>query len=68
MCVCAGACVCIVCTKHFSKTKCQVSDFFHQKDNLRIKIKMGYYPLNRWCGVPNTFPTRNQTSESKIFG
>ena len=36
--------------------------------NVGIKIKMGYYPLDRWYGVPNTFSISNRTSKSKIFG
>ena len=41
---------------------------FYNNINIGIKIKMGYYPLNRLCEVPNTFITRNWTSESKNFG
>ena len=37
----------------FSKIKCQVSIFFFLNVNVGIKTKMGYYPLDRWCGVPN---------------
>ena len=27
--------------------------FFFLNVNVGIKTKMGYYPLDRWCGVPN---------------
>ena len=36
--------------------------------NFGIKIKMGYYLLDRRYGVPNTFSISNRTSKSKIFG
>jgi len=60
--------ICMVFIQTFSKIKCQVSNFFHQKGNIIIKIWKEYYPLYRRYGVPNIFPTRNLTSETKIFG
>ena len=52
----------------FHKNKCQVSNFFFIKMLVRIKIKIGYYSLDRQCEVSNTFFTRTWISKFKIFG
>ena len=44
----------IDCTKCFFKNKMpSIYFFFFLNVNVGIKTKMGYYPLDRWCGVPN---------------
>ena len=53
--------------KHFQKTKCQVSKFLTKKLTLELKLKWGTILLIGNVGVPNTFPTCNRTSKSKII-
>ena len=64
--VCVCLCMCCLYKNLFQKLNAKYLIFI--KSNIGIKIKIGYYPLDRWCGVPNIFPTRNRISKSKIFG
>ena len=57
----------IVCKTLFSKIKIPSILFLHKKMTFEINENEILF-LDRRCGVPNTFPTHNQISESMIFG